>query len=141
MVGGDLDGDGKPGLVTIDGELNQITVLLGRGDGTFTTFAQFAAGTGTSSVALVDLDGDNRLDLAVTAASGLLIFTGRGDGTFSGRRQLLVRLDTSQIMRLRKQLDHQYHTQDCPGGLGQDRGRTEITGIHQNCLQTAELRV
>lgn len=95
---GDLNGDGKPDLVVANmSAINsypngEVSVLLGRGDGTFRTAATYASGGNEAlSVALADLNGDGKLDLVVAngcdssgscenGAVGILL--GNGDGTF-----------------------------------------------------------
>jgi hypothetical protein len=59
-------------------------VLLGNSDGTFSSQKSFPAGDGPDSVAVVDLNGDGKLDLAVTDYPGttLNILMGNGDGSF-----------------------------------------------------------
>ena len=44
---------------------NNVSVLLGNGDGTFQTEVNYGAGDGPTSIAIGDLDGDGTLDLAV----------------------------------------------------------------------------
>ena len=64
---GDLDGDQSPDLAVANwfGIGDEISVLLGIGDGTFRTAVPYAAGDGPRSVAIGDLDGDQTPDLAV----------------------------------------------------------------------------
>src|SRR2546427_220048 len=93
---GDVNGDGKLDLVTANYGSNTVTVLLGNGDGTFTAAAgsPVAAGSGPTSVALGELNGDGKLDLV--AANSLsnnvtvllnqaTVLTVAGAGTGSGR--------------------------------------------------------
>jgi hypothetical protein len=100
---GDFDGNGKPDLVVAnegswDGGNyvnSSISVLLGRGDGTFQHAASPGAGVGVSSVAVGDFNGDGKLDLAVSNLGGydpnvgpqyinggVSVLLGNGDGTF-----------------------------------------------------------
>jgi len=62
----DLDGDSFPDVVTANDFSDDVSVLLGNGDGSFQTPIFFMAGDRTFFVAVADLDGDNRPDL-VTA--------------------------------------------------------------------------
>jgi len=89
---GDFNGDGHLDLVVANNGINvaggwlpgTVSVLLGNGDGTFRTHVDYATGTGPSSIAVGDFNGDNRLDLAVAAhpANVVSVLLGRGDGTF-----------------------------------------------------------
>src|SRR5262245_13311244 len=85
----DLNLDGKPDLVTAnfgDYEGTTVSVLLGNGDGTFQSQKQFATGLGPYQVAVGDLNGDAKPDLAVTnladGPSTASVLLGNGDGTF-----------------------------------------------------------
>jgi hypothetical protein len=66
VVVADLDGDSVPDLVTANGNSDDVSVLLGNGDGSFQAAISFAAGDQPESVAVADLDGDSVPDL-VTA--------------------------------------------------------------------------
>jgi gliding motility-associated-like protein len=69
---GDLDGDGKPDLVSANFSSNTVSVLRNTSasgsitSGSFAAKVDFATGTNPQSVAIGDLDGDGRPDLAVT---------------------------------------------------------------------------
>jgi hypothetical protein len=79
----DLNGDGKPDLVTTDNYDGLVSVLLNNGNGTFAGPTSFNASGGPESVAVADLNGDGLLDL-VTADSGdtLSVLPGNGKGVF-----------------------------------------------------------
>ena len=97
IVAGDFNGDGKLDLAVADGcqtrlcdTFGVVTVLLGKGDGTFVGRKKFAAGpSGTSAVFVTagDFNKDGKLDLLVLNESinitgDAAILLGNGDGTF-----------------------------------------------------------
>src|SRR2546428_10007115 len=68
---------------------NDVSVLLGNGDGTFQPALTFGAGSSPTSVAVGDVNGDGKPDLAVANAvtnygfnGTVLVLLGNGDGTF-----------------------------------------------------------
>jgi len=86
---GDLNGDGNPDVVAAndvnDSQGNNVTILLGNGDGTFKQATYLQGGTTSSgSVVLADFNGDGKLDIAATEEPNniVFIFFGNGDGTF-----------------------------------------------------------
>src|SRR6266851_5186419 len=84
VVVGDFNHDGIPDLVVANHGSNNVSVLLGKGDGTFGAAVHYAAGTGPNAVAVADLNGDGKPDLAVVNAgkASVSVFLGNGDGTF-----------------------------------------------------------
>ena len=78
---GDFNGDGNLDLAYPAGV--NVSVLLGKGDGTFQTPVSYPVGDSTSALAVGDFNGDGKPDI-VTAnrASGVKILLGNGDGTF-----------------------------------------------------------
>ncbi len=92
----DVDRNGRLDLVVgVSAGRGSVSVLLGKGDGTFarphTTVLGGSAGTrnpGTLSVA--DLNGDHRPDIIAARAGRVLVLLGRGDGTFKPARGCLA---------------------------------------------------
>jgi hypothetical protein len=101
----DVNGDGKPDLVVTNDchptscSTSSVSVLLGKGDGTFQAPAIYdSGGFGAMSVVVADVNGDGKPDLVVandslfssyycgpTCARGqATVLLGNGDGTFQG---------------------------------------------------------
>lgn len=88
MVEADFNGDGIPdfAMIPVNNSVTSITVLLGKGDGTFTTVStSFSAISAYSQMAVGDFNGDGIPDLVITPGSSgpLQIWLGNGDGTFT----------------------------------------------------------
>lgn len=83
---GDFNGDGKADLAAPDFGTNQVSVLLGNGDGTFKAAVAYATDLGPAQAVTGDFNADGRLDLAVcngaSASSTVSVLLGNGDGTF-----------------------------------------------------------
>ena len=81
---GDFNGDGIADLVVANSGANNVSVLLGNGNGTYQDAVNYAAGTGPSSVAVGDLNGDGFADLVVAnyGANNVSVLLGNGNGTF-----------------------------------------------------------
>jgi hypothetical protein len=62
---GDFNGDGAQDLAVANVNSNNVSVLLGNGDGSFQGVQNFGAGSGPKSVAVADFNGDGLPDLAV----------------------------------------------------------------------------
>jgi hypothetical protein len=85
----DLNADGRPDLAVVNdwifGVVGTVSVLLGNGDGTFRSRADFGTADYAQAIAIADLDADGRQDLAVSTDSGVSVLLGNGDGTFGAR--------------------------------------------------------
>lgn len=90
---GDFNGDGKPDLAVLNSGSNNVSILLGKGDGTFQAGGSFPAGIPADSaviptIAIGDFRGDGKPDVAVlfppdgdSAPGEVHILFGNGDGT------------------------------------------------------------
>jgi Bacterial type II and III secretion system protein/FG-GAP-like repeat len=74
-------------VVLVNNTSNNISILLGNGDGTFVEApnSPIAVGKSPTSVVVADFNNDGFLDIAVTnsADNTLSVFRGNGDGTFT----------------------------------------------------------
>ncbi len=85
IVVGDFNGDGKDDLAILNENSQSVTILLGKGDGAFTTVADSAiTGMNPSAMAVGDFNGDGKLDLAISnlGENSVNILLGNGNGTF-----------------------------------------------------------
>jgi hypothetical protein len=85
---GDFNGDGKLDLAVVNYWINNVSVLLGKGDGTFLPAGSSDTGYHPLCVAVGDFNGDGKPDLAVANYSypftngSVSVVLGNGDGTF-----------------------------------------------------------
>ena len=99
----DLDGDSIPDLVVANCGCstglpdNRISVLRGRGDGTFAAQATYEVGTGPSAIAIADLNRDGHLDLGITnwgtharPGNTISLLLGAGAGSFKNAGTTVV---------------------------------------------------
>ncbi len=91
---GDFNGDGKLDIVTANEDTDNISLLLGNGNGTFgaaTTYG-LAGGDDPVSVAVADFNGDGKLDVvtANSQSNNLSLLLGNGAGGFGSPTNIAV---------------------------------------------------
>jgi hypothetical protein len=106
---GDFNGDGKLDLaVTNYGSLSgkTVSILLGKGDGTFLPHVDYSTGFGPISVVAGDFNRDGNLDLAIAnqncpgggcSPGTVSILLGNGDGTFKPHVDYVVALSPTSL--------------------------------------------
>jgi len=91
---GDFNGDGKLDLAVALGNSASVTILMGKGDGTFQT-ARTVTTAGSAlydpvALTVADFNHDGRLDIATANSSvGASVLLGNGDGTFQAYKLLV----------------------------------------------------
>ena len=84
LVVGFFNADAHPDLAVANFGCNSVSILLGKGDGTFGDATNIDAGIGPDALATGDFNGDGNLDLVVPLTGEVFaaVLLGRGDGTF-----------------------------------------------------------
>lgn len=82
IVAGDFNRDGNLDMATANNGSDDITVSMGRGDGTMGQVASYPSGDRPDLLVAGDLDGDGVTDLVCSNFHGMAILMGVGDGTF-----------------------------------------------------------
>jgi YD repeat-containing protein len=103
IVAGDFNGDGCIDLAVVNKNSNDVSVLLGNGDGTFQEQKTYLVGDSPKAIVTGDFNGDGRTDLAVAnegsydangnlipGTSSVSVLLGDGDGTFQNQVQYAV---------------------------------------------------
>ena len=96
----DVNGDGRVDLITANEVFGSVgvgyvSVLVGHGDGTFETEANYEVRNPLALV-VVDVDRDGYVDL-VTVSDEISVLLGRGDGTFEDERRFAVGLGPQTV--------------------------------------------
>ena len=88
VTSADFNNDHIQDLVVCNYQTSTVSVLLGKGDGTFQAAQTFATGTNPNSVAVGDFNGDGKIDIVTgnksngTSPGTMSVLLGNGDGTF-----------------------------------------------------------
>jgi hypothetical protein len=100
VVAADVNGDGKADLIVTNGTAAVVSILLGRGDGSFAPPIVTSTSAVPTGVTTGDFDGDGKMDLAVVSqgANKVSVWLGKGDGNFMPGRDVAVgRAPTSVV--------------------------------------------
>jgi VCBS repeat protein len=89
---GDFNGDGVQDLAVANFNSNNVSVLLGNGDGSFQAARNFGVGFNPVSVAVGDFNCDGVQDLAVANfnSANVSVLLGNGDGSFRAAQNFAV---------------------------------------------------
>ena len=102
IASGDLNVDGHPDLAIVNQADSTLSVLLGNGDGTFTTATNspLATGQNSTAVTIADFNGDGNPDLAVTdpLTDSISVYLGLGHGLFAPAFELPVGTNPTAIL-------------------------------------------
>ena len=90
VAAADLNGDGRPDLVSANADANSVSYLQNSAvtAGTFNAAKSFSTGQTPADVALGDTNGDGKLDILTvnSDSNNVAALTGKGDGTFATAR-------------------------------------------------------
>ncbi len=88
VASADFNNDGIPDLIIADSgrgsEAATVSLLLGKGNGTFQVATTVHAGTAPTEIIAADFNGDGNQDFAVVDSGNLNVMLGDGHGNFTG---------------------------------------------------------
>ena len=92
LATGDFNGDDKLDLAVANYASNNVSVLLGNGEGTFQLAKNYPVGGGPLSLITGDFTGDGRPDLAVvdSTSDAVSLLLGNGNGLFQQAKQTVL---------------------------------------------------
>ncbi len=90
LLATDLDADGDLDLAVVKDFVEDVSVMLGNGDGTFGNVEHLAGVHSASAVEATDYDLDGDLDLVLLGGTGHVVLHGDGTDRFSGVRHFDV---------------------------------------------------
>jgi hypothetical protein len=85
----DLNRDGRADVVTVNASSNDVSIVLGNGDGTFQPARSAAVGRFPEDLAVADLNRDGVPDIVTVNGldNNVSVLLGNGDGTFQPQRR------------------------------------------------------
>ena len=78
----DLNGDGVPDIYAQSANAPEFYVLLGAGDGTFSSVEKYSLDATYGRPAVADFDMDGKVDVVMSNQNNVCFLKGNGDGTF-----------------------------------------------------------
>ena len=93
----DLNGDGSSDLAVVavcdndpTCQHSAVSILLGKGDGTFSPSVQYRTGKFSDAIVSGDFNGDGKVDIATSNSGTVSVLLGNGDGTFRAQKVIAI---------------------------------------------------
>lgn len=85
IASGDFNGDGNIDIATANQGTNDVSVMLGAGNGTFGTATSYSTNFAPQGIVAADFDQDGKTDLVTAnySSNDITLLTGNGNGTFN----------------------------------------------------------
>ena len=101
---GELNGDGRPdsAIANVALEASSVSVLVNRGDGSFQPKVDYGTGHNPESLAIGDVTGDGKADLATANTVADTVSSCVIEGTAASRPPSTIRADILRSHRLRR---------------------------------------